>query len=225
MALTKGGIFGNVSGRVAGIEFAQDGGRSVVKVGKARKAPATPKQLYAQNLQEQVRIKWRAMTDEQHLAWGRAAKSRPVSDRFGDRVTRNGFQFFASMPHDFRYVPGGNWAAMPPTQNMTPWDSITIFATDVPAMSITFNGFSPPAHANCGIYISRMCPNQQRKPKSWIAVGLVEMLTNEVLLDTQLVTSMIPIRADEMICVKAVVWDPVYWPLWTDETFYTVLAA
>jgi len=121
MALFKTGILGEVSGKLHGIEFAQQAGRCVLKIGKHLWVGSTDHRKQNQLWLTQHNKRWADLTDDQRKAWGVWALSNPTSDRFGMKHVLSGFQAFMTFPH---HLPPGleNFYQLNPPY--LPWDLI-----------------------------------------------------------------------------------------------------
>jgi hypothetical protein len=222
MAIMKGGALGAISGKLQGTEFAMNGARTVVKGCKVRRSGTSGAQVNAQTLQRSVYTQWRSMDQRYRNAWEMAARQHPVIDRFGDKATRNGYQLFASMPHDFRFTGVEYWASLPPTLTTNyVFETVALVTTD-PSLLCDLDGYSYSGFDFFGGYVSRMCKNETRKPKRWKSLGMFVVNSSPVLIDSSLMDPGLSFIAGEIVALQLFIYKLGTWPIYT-ETFFTTV--
>lgn len=223
MAISKSGVLGAVSGRVGGVEFAQSGGRSVVKAKKTRASSWSPDKGIAQQQLRDAIDHWKGLTDAQRKAWGVAASQRPSPDRFGVKRCRSGFQLFLTIPHDFRFGVVERWQDVPPIQGFQLVD-VTYQLVTAPSVWMLDYLTAPVETVACiYAYAARFQKATAKCTGRYKKVGMSDCGAGmPIMFDTSLQGLNVAFLPGEVIDVKYQLWGPGYWPLWFDGGRITV---
>ena len=214
MAIARGGIAGDISGALGGVEFAKGRGGMVLKKRKSRQSSTSGARTLAQAFHTSMVASWKARTDAQRLAWDVAARSRLRSDRFGVRRAGNGFQLFMSMQmviYPFHTIYP---VYTPPHQSLSADKAIVVEANVPNHVNVWTEDVSGIAAYLVAVYIGRFRPTSgSGRCYTWKKIGMIQSGTPIGYFEYLMDELNIQLVEGETIAVKARFWLPTWWPV------------
>lgn len=218
MAINKVGIFGEVSGKVGGVEFARHRGQSVIKQAKSRGARHTPERMRVQQQQAAALAHWRGLTNDQRRAWELAARQKPRPDRFGVMRNLSGVQAFLTIPHDFRGEVTELWQDDPPVGQLYLTETPAAYITDAPFLGLALTILGPVDAADCvSIWTAQYQSGTGANWRNFRKIGMTTYANQGPCnLGVWFQTYPWVFQVGEEVRVWASFWKQGYWPCWYD---------
>lgn len=220
MAILSRGPLGQISGKLAGMEFANHGGVCTVKRCKGHQSRWSPARARAQASQAAAWAYWLALDPEYRLQWSMLASQKLKKDRFGTSRQLTGFQLYLTLPHDSTYVGIPFFTSEVPFRGLyvCTINSVTLGPGSVLSVDANLVGFDE--YAFCTAWVSRFCSsNSNARPSTWKWAGTVFKIHDAIDFSDALVGEGIAFVPGERVALKLQFWSVGYWPYDIDYGF------
>lgn len=144
MALIKGGLISEASGKLGGIVFAHNSGGQYVRQFRVPTNPNTAAQQRARQDFGQASIRWRdTLTAAQRAAWNAIAPTITAKNALGDTIQLNGQQAYVRASTIAALLNLPDPAAAPAETGETPLGAITIADFENGLVTLDIDGTPP----------------------------------------------------------------------------------
>jgi hypothetical protein len=178
MAVVKGILFEDVSGKVGNIAGQRGAAGQVARKRVKPRNPQTPDQARQRALQSAIASRWPSLDETERQQWNELAKDKTGSNRFGDRLKFSGMNLFTAANANARLVGGtANINTPPQVTPITPPFIESISASGI----ITLTGTLPTGYRVAAFASKPTSPGRNSAALSFI--GYYSTLGNDNTID------------------------------------------